>query len=55
MDGTGVVVVEASSKHHAVSIGSDAHPLWGDDKPFQYEKVILPLAVVRVMPAMEPS
>jgi len=47
MDGTGAVVAEASSKNDAVSVWSEAHPLRGDDKPSQYEKVILPLAVLR--------
>ena len=40
-------MVEASSKNHAVSIWSEAHPLSGDDKQSQSGKVILPLAVLR--------
>jgi hypothetical protein len=47
MDGTGAVVVETSSENHAVSIWSEAHPLRGDDKPSQYEKVNPPPAVLR--------
>jgi hypothetical protein len=47
MGGTGAVVVETSSKSHSVSIRSEAHPLKGDAKPSQYEKVILPDAVLR--------
>ena len=43
----GAVVAEASSKNHAVSVWSEAHPLRGDDEPSQYEKVVLPLAVLR--------
>jgi hypothetical protein len=40
-------VVETSSENHAVSIWSEAHPLRGDDKPSQYEKVNPPPAVLR--------
>jgi hypothetical protein len=47
MGGTGAVVVETSSKNHAVSIRSEAHPRKGDAKPSQYEKVSLPHAVLR--------
>ena len=40
-------MAEASSKNHAVSVWSEAHPLGGDDNRPRYEKVILPLAVLR--------
>ena|SRR5215211_1388035 len=40
-------VAEAANKNHAAFIWSVADPLRGDDKPFEYGNVILPLFVPR--------